>query len=541
MRASLPRPAHLNWLSDRLIPARPPFSLLLPAMPVALAVTLPHAYLLIRAFRARPEAWTQLLRPQMLEVAARSLILVGTVTVAAVLLALPLAWLTARTDLPGRRLWSVLVVLPLVIPSYVGAYAFVAALGPRGMLQRLLAASFGSGHLPDLSGFPGAFLVLTLFTYPYVVLNVRAALRDMDPALEDAARSLGDTPLQAFLHVTLSHLRPAIAAGGLLVALYVLSDFGAVSMLRYTTFTRAIYVQYVASFDRSVAALLSLVLVIVTLAILLVEARVQRRLTLISRPRPARRLRPVRLGVWRWPALAFCALVVLLSLGVPLLVSGYWLIVSVGVGDTGSSLLAPVWHSVLASGSAALVALLFALPVALLATRYPRGIGRLIERASYAGYALPGIVVALSLVFFGANFAPLLYQTLAMLVFAYLVRFLPQATGTLRATLLQISPRLEEAARGLGRSTPEVILTITLPLMRSGLFAGGALVFLTSMKELPATLLLAPIEYDTLATRVWSATTEGFYGRAAGPALLLVAVSALSVGLMLGKGWGGDD
>lgn len=518
-------------LAGRNRPLNAPPLLRLGGFLIGGAIALPMAYLLFRAAGVGPQAWRLLVQPSTLAIAGRSVALAISVTLLSFVVAIPLAWLTVRTDLPGRRMWSVLTVLPLVIPSYVGAFTLAAALGPYGLVQQVL----GVERLPDIYGYPGALLTLTLFAYPYALLSVRAGLRGLDPAQEEAARSLGDSGWQAFLRVTLSHLRPSIASGGLLVALYALSDFGAVSILRYTTFTHAIYVQYRASFDRSLAALLALVLVGLAVIILSVEARAQGRALQYRRGSTARIPHPARLGLWRWPALAFCSLIVLLALGVPLAVIGYWLWRGLQSGEAITFVWDAAWHSVYASGMAAVVATLVALPVALLVVRYPDKVTRLIARSSYAGYALPGIVVALSLVFFGANYARPLYQTVYLLVFAYVVRFLPQAITAERTSLLQVSPRIEEAARGLGRSPNGVLVSVTLPMIRPGLLASLALVFLTSMKELPATLLLGPTGYDTLATRVWSATAEGFYARAAWPTLLLVLVSALSVGLILAQ------
>jgi iron(III) transport system permease protein len=167
------------------------------------------------------------------------------------------------------------------------------------------------------------------------------------------------------------------------------------------------------------------------------------------------------------------------------------------------------------------------MPVAILAVRHQSPLSSLIEKITYSGFALPGIAIALALVFFAANYAEPLYQTLALLVFAYVVRFLPQAYGAIRASLLQVNPNTETAARGLGRGKPYVFWRVTLPQVLPGISGGAVLVFLTVMKELPATLILSPIGFDTLATRIWSATSEGFYTRAALPALILVALSSL--------------
>ncbi|HSL01454.1 MAG TPA: iron ABC transporter permease [Rubrobacteraceae bacterium] len=509
---------------------RPPVLLTLPAALVVAALMLPIAYLVVRSFESGWETVAEvLLDGETLAVLGRSALLAATVTGASVVLAVPLAWLTTRTDLPARRTWAVLAALPLVIPSYVGGFVLVSALGPRGMLQGVLEP-LGVQRLPEIYGFPGATLALTIFSYPYVFLTVRAALRGTDPALEEASRSLGSGAWATFFRVTLPQMRPAIVAGGLLVALYTLSDFGAVSLLQYDSFAREIYLQYRSAFDRTPAAILALMLVLLTATILLVEGRTRGRAGYYGRAREAR---PVVLGRWRWPALLLCGGVVAVSLAAPVGVLLFWLLRGLLAGEP----LRTLWHaaasSLYASGLAAVFAALAALPIAVLAVRFPGKLSGLAERATYLGYALPGIVLALSLVFFGANYAPWAYQTLGLLVFAYVVHFLPQAVGATRSALLQVRPSVEEAARGLGRGPASVLATVTAPLASSGILAGAALVFLTTMKELPATLLLSPTGFETLATRVWSATSEAFYARAAAPALLLILLSAVPMYLLV--------
>ena len=516
----------------RLFPLPPPALIWLPAAAVAAAMALPLAYLVVRALGAQGDAWELLFRARTFQILLRSLALVGAVTALSALIAVPIAWLTVRTDLPLRRLWTVLTFLPLVIPSYVGGFIVVAALGPRGIVQGWLEP-LGVERLPEIYGFPGATLTLAFLSYPYILLTTRAALWRLDPALEEAARGLGHSAWSTFRRVTLPVLRPAIAAGALLVALYTLSDFGAVSLLRYETFTWAIFLQY-ESFNRHLASLLSLVLVVVAFGILALEtstrgaARYYRAGGGTPRPAPI-----VRLGGWRWPALALCSSVVLLTLAMPVAVLFYWLARGLSAGEA----LGPIWHSTASSLSvsalAALAALAASLPVAIMAVRFPGFVTGLLERLAYTGFALPGIVVALSLVFFGLRVAPPLYQSLPLLLFAYVVLFLPTAVGALRASLLQVNPRLEDAARSLGRSSWRTIGSITLPLVRPGILAGGALVFLVTMKELPATLILSPVGFNTLATATWSAASEAFFARAAASALLLVGASAMIMALVL--------
>lgn len=512
---------------------RPPTWLLAAGGVVALLGLLPLAYLAVAAASNADEALDLLVRERTLGVLGRTLLLAGTVTVATVAIGVPFAWLTARSDLPGRRWWAVLGVLPLVVPSYVGGYAVVAAFGPRGALQSLLEP-LGIERLPALYGFPGAALALTLFSYPYVVLSVRGALSRLDPAYEEVGRSLGRGPWQTFVDVTLPQLRPAITAGALLVALYSLSDFGAVSLLQFDSFTRAIYVQYRASFDPTLAAVLALMLVACTAALLLAESRLRGRARYHRSGGGARRPLPtVQLGAWTWPALAFCGLVVGLAVLVPVGTILFWLVRGLAGGESFNLVLGATVNSVVASTLASVLAVAASVPVAVVAVRHPGVLGRLIERATYAGFALPGIVIGLAFVFVAARWLPWVYQTLPLLLVAYLVRFAPEAVGITRASLLQVSPRIEEAARTLGRRPGAVLREVTLPIIRPGLLAGGALVFLTAMKELPTTVLLAPTGFDTLAVRIWSATSEGFFALAAGPALLMMVVAALSLAFVL--------
>ena len=508
--------------------AWPPPVVWVPAILVGVAMLLPLIYLVVRTVGAGNEALDLLFRQRTFWVTLRTIALAGVVTGASAVVALPLAWLTVRTNLPFRRVWSVVTVLPLVVPSYVGGFVIVAALGPRGFLQQLLEGPLGVQRLPDIYGFPGAALTLTLFTYPYMLLSLRAALWRLDPALEETSRSLGVGPWRTFLKVVLPQLRPALGAGALLVALYTLSDFGAVSWLGFESLTQQIYVQYKVSLSRHLAAVFSLLLGVLTVTVLIVEARARGRAR-YYRPTGgvARPATVVRLNRWRWPAITYCGGIVSLGLMLPLGVLGYWLVRGLAAGEPLRLLWGSAWNSLSVSALAAGVAVVAALPVAVLAVRYPGWIASVIERATYTGFALPGIVVALALVFFGANYATFAYQTLAMLVFAYLVLFLPQAVGAVRTSLLQVSPHLEEMGRSLGRTPLRTLLTITVPLVRPGLLAGAALVFLTTMKELPATLLLSPSGFHTLATKIWGAAEDGFVARSAAPSLLLILVALI--------------
>jgi iron(III) transport system permease protein len=469
-------------------------------------------------------------RPRTLDLFIASVGLAVTVGAGAVAIGVPLAWLTARTDLPGRRLWTVATAVPLAIPSYVMAFAFVAAVGPRGALSDLLGQA-GLPGLPSLYGFAGAAIVLTLATYPYVLLATRAALLRSDPQIEEAGRALGDGPLTTFRRVTLPIIAPAIAGGALLAVLYALADFGAVAILQFDSFARAIYVQYRASFDRSLAALLALMLVGVTFVVAWIEWRIRSRRAAVSHA-PRRPPRPVPLGRWRWPAVALCAAVTVMALLIPAATVAVWLTRGLAQGEPVRVLLDAGVNSLLAGSLAAAAAGVLALPIAFLLVRHPGRLAAWIGGLVYSAYAVPGIVLALATVFFVLNVAPVVYQTLLVLVLAYSIRFLPQAVGPTRTSLSQVGTGLVDAARTLGDNPRVAFRSITLPLLRPGIVAGMALVFLTTVKELPLTLLLGPSGFDTLATQIWGSATEGLYARAAGPAAMLLILSALTVGLL---------
>lgn len=505
----------------------PPPSLLLVAILVSAAVALPAIYLLVVVGGNPSGAFDALWRERTVRLLSKSALLAASVAAGAAALAIPLAWLTVRSDLPGRRIWTVLMALPLVVPSYVGAYVLVAALGPRGVVQDALSGPLGIERLPSIYGFGGAWLVLTLFTYPLVLIPARAALQRLDPAMLEAARGLGAGPWRTARTVVLPQMAPAVAAGSLIAGLYALSDFGAVSILRFDSFTRVIHQSYRASFDRTSAAVLALVLIVLMVALVAVEARVRRRggHHRIG-PGSARRAAPIPLGRWRLPALALCGTLVAITLVLPVGVLVTWAaqgssdVAWAAIGDaTGNSLLT--------AGLAAVLAVALAFPAARLGARYGRHrVVRAVETAHHGGYALPHIVVALALVFFGIRVVPWAYQTLGMAIFALVLLYIPLALGVLRATLLQVPPSLEDAARGLGRSRWSVVTSVVLPLSSAGVLAGLALVFLTAIKELPAMVLLAPTGFDTLATMLWQQTNLSVYERAAIPALVLLAISA---------------
>jgi len=501
---------------------------------IALVLLTPFAWLVLEARGVgRDRAVSMVFSADTAEIVVNSLLLTVGVTGCSILVGVPLAILTARTDLPFRRFWTVMAALPLVIPSYIGAFAFVSAFGPRGVLQDALAP-LGVEELPAIYGLFGTTLVLTLYTYPYVYLTTRASLLSFDGTVIEAARTLNQTRWEAFRRVTLPQIKPGVAAGSLLIALYTLSDFGTPQIMRYDVFTRMIYVWYDNNFLGR-AALLSLLLLAMTVVILALESRIgasDEGDHVSSGDRPPGR---IKLGRWRWPALCFCVSVAGLALAVPLGILAMWLRrPSPGYAEGGFAF-EPGYavNSVSLSLAAAILAVTVGLPLAYRSARSTSRLGSLPERASYIGYATPGVVVGLALIFFGLRFASVLYGTVVLLVFAYVVRFVPQAVGTMKSSILQVDPKHVEAARLMGDGPIRSFRQVVLPQIAPGVVAGAALVFLTTMKELPATLLLQPLGEETIVTYIWQMQEAAYYGRAAVPALVLVCVSAFSMLIIL--------
>ncbi len=504
---------HLGYRRGRAAgiraPAVPP-ALLGPALVAAALALVPVGYLLVRAVEAGPRQVLDIvLRERTAELLGRSLLLTGLVTLLATVLGVGAATLVTRTDLPGRRVVGVLAALPLAVPSYVAAFTWISA-------------------APALEGLGGAVLVLVTCTYPYVYLPVLAALRRGDPAGEEVARSLGRGPAYTFWSVTLPQVRPAVAAGALLVALYALSDFGGVSVMRYDVFTRVIYTSYRASFDRTPAAVLAILLVLLTTLLAVGEARLRGR---SERARvdagAARTPTPWPLGRWRLPAVVAAVGLLAAALGVPVASLVYWSASGLSSGVVVDHLLASAGATLWLSVLGGLACLLLAVPVGILAARHSGRLVTGVEQATWAGHALPGIVVALSLVFVGIRVAQPIYQRTPLLVIAYVVLLLPAAVASVRANVAMSSPEVEQVARSLGCTPADVTRRVTVPLAAPGLAAGFALVVLTCMKELPATLLLRPTGTDTLATSLWTHTGAGAYAAAAPYAALLVVLAVL--------------
>jgi iron(III) transport system permease protein len=482
---------------------RPPLALVLPGLLAALTSIAPLAYLFdIASDRGLDFVWDEIWQQRTIELVVRSLFLAASVSIASVLISVPAAWLVTRGDIPFRSGWRVLLALPLAIPSYLAAFAWIS-------------------WRPSMAGFTGAFVVLTLVTYPYVFLPVCAALSRLNPAIEEIAVIHGRGRSLQLILLAARQVRGSIATGALLVALYVLSDFGAVATMRYDAFTWVIYSSYRSGFNPSRAAILAIVLVLIALVLLFGEKilRGQNESHLSARsvdanPRHRVSIKPL--------AIAYLSTIIIFALAFPIWRVVTW-VYRYGSEDSMADIATALWHSVFFSGLAALATIQLALPIGILAGRYPSRSTTLLEQSTYVTHALPGIVIAISMVFLGVRLLEPIYLRTPLLVIAYVALFLPVAVGSIRSAAEQIPDSLDEVSRSLKLSQWAIVRRVTLPLLAPGLLSAGALVMLAGMKELPATMLLRPTGSETLATRLWTYTSVSDYA-GAGPYALAIIV-----------------
>jgi iron(III) transport system permease protein len=476
---------------------------------VTAAVLLPVVFLLWQAAHAGwGVIWPLIFRGLTWTLLLNTIQLALIVTVCSATIAVGAAWLIERTDLPLRRFWRTVVVLPLAIPDFVVGYTW-------------------SSLTPAIHGLFGACLVMTLGLYPLVYLPVAAALRRADSALYEVARSLGCGRFTALRRTILPQIRAALLGGCLLVLLGLLAEYGAFEILRFQTFTTEIFTEFSLGINPAAASALSLVLVLLSLLALGGEMAATRSVSL-RQGRPSGGVRRYRLGWGALPSLLSLLLLAGLGVGVPVSTLIYWLTQPADLtGVQAIPLLGAAGYTLAYSALAAVVATVAAFPVAFLAVRHPGRLSRLLERFGYLVQGLPGLVIALSLVFFAVRVLYPLYQSAALLVIAYAVMFFPMALISLRASLVQLPRRLSDTARSLGCSPLRALLRVTVPLAAPGIAASVALVFLSAVTELTATLVLVPTGVQTLATAFWAYQSQVSYATASRYAALIVVIAVI--------------
>ncbi|WP_194834287.1 iron ABC transporter permease [Nocardia sp. XZ_19_369] len=485
------------------------------ALLLVAATFVPLGYIVSEIFSTGlSQAADLVFRPRVAQLLRNTVGLVVCTVPICVVLGVGLAWVVERTDVPGKAWWGPIFAAPLAVPAFVNSYAWVSA-------------------FPTMHGLSAGVVIATMSYFPLAYLPAAATLRRLDPAVEESARALGSGPVAVFARIVLPQLRLAIFGGALLIALHLLAEYGAFVMVRFDTFTTAIFEQYQSSFAGPAGSMLAGVLVLCCLVLLASEAAVRGRSRYArigsGAPRAAAR---IRLGASTIPVLAALALVTAGALGVPLWTIGRWLRIGGAQVWDFTELGEALGQTIALAAVAALLTTLCAFPVAWIAVRSTSVFARMVEGANYITSSLPGIVIALAMVTVTIRWAPPLYQTATMVVAAYVLLFLPRALVSVRAGLAQVPIGLEEVSRSLGKSGPVTFARITLRLTAPAAAAAGALVFVAVATELTATLLLAPNGTRTLAMRFWSLSGELDYAAAA-PYALIMIVAAVPVTYLL--------
>jgi iron(III) transport system permease protein len=505
----------------------------------AALILLPLGYVTSQALSADAAVWNRLWSTRIPELLSNTIWLSASVACLTLVLGVSTAWLVTRVEFPGRQLWEGALVLPLAMPTYVLAYIYSYLLGFGGPVEHIWQMLAGpQARVFSPHSYLGATLVMTLDTFPFVYLLSRSALLNMNVSFEEVARASGISRIKTLWLVTLPLMRPSIVAGLALVILYVVSDFGAVSLLRYQTLTYAVFQQMTGRSDNTAASILSLLLVGLALLFLITERWFRHRSRFYQTTGRYRIPQRHRYG-WLGTSLVtgYLTLVVGTAFALPAYLLVAWSFTPEAQATIDSRFFGFLWNSGFLAACAATGGVLIGLPLAYMASRRPTWLNLGCLQAAYAGYVLPGPVAALAVLVLCLNLTPFLYGSVLVLIVAYIIHFLPAGLQSLEPALQQITPNLEEVARTLGLGVRETWQRVTLPLMRNGFMVAWVLMFLQTMKELPATLLLRPVGFDTLAIRVWMEASEEYYQLAAPSALLIVLLGLPTLLLLLSKDW----
>lgn len=549
-----------NPLSSTL-PETPRFFLLsrfpggkwgLSAWLVSLVVTVPLGVILSAWLTPEWKIWQHLWDTVLGELMINTLILMFGVATGVLLVGVGLAWLTAMCSFPGRRFFDWALILPLAIPAYVLAFSVLGFLDYGGPIQGWLTAHFGPrGYpFPEVRAPTTVVIVLTLTLYPYVYMLARGAFLSQGQRMLEASRTLGRGAWGAFFHAALPMARPAIAAGCALAVMEALADFGAVAIFNFDTFTTAIYKAWFGLFNLNAAAQLASLLLMFVGTALVVERNMRGRARYFSEGGGGRVARVSLRGMYAFLATLFAGTIFTIAFVLPMgqLLVWAW-------GTAGEDLNVRYWalvqHTVLLGVGAAVLTAAVALFLGIARKRKPDRSIQAAVRVATLGYAMPGSVLAvgvmlalvwvdkgLSVIFqgwFGATSGSWMSGSVVALLFAYMARFLAVAFGPIDSGLERMRPSLGEAAQSLGSSSLDVAKRIYLPMLRPSLLTALLLVLVEVMKEMPATLLLRPFGWDTLAVRIYEMTSEGAWERAALPAVTLVLFGMIPVIFLVRK------
>jgi len=515
---------------------------------LALVVAAPVMAVFINALEPRWEVWRHLFQTRLAALSLNTLALLAGVAVGAGTLGVTLGWLVAVHRFPGRAFFEWALVLPLAMPAYVYGFIMIAVFDFTGPVQGWMRATFGAGAgIPDVRSWWGIVLTMSLVFYPYVYLLTRAAFAERGVAMVEAARSLGQTQRSAFWRLALPLARPALASGLALALMEALADFGTVSMFSYDTFTTAVYRVWFGMMDRTAAGQIAVVLVLFA-AILVVLERAARRGAVYS-VSDARRTAPMETPRHtRWLATATCSAVLGVAFVLPTVMLVTWSVRAARAGAIAATYPALVRNTLVVALAAAALTLSAALVLGY-ATRQARSRKlRALTTVALLGYAVPGSVVAVGVLLVltqldgliravaGVSPGLLLTSSVGALLFAYMVRFVAAAYYPVQAGLSRIPLTMDESARSLGASPGRIVREVHVPLLRGSLVAAAILVVVEVLKELPATMLIRPFGFETLAVEVWQRTNDAMWMEAAPPSLAIVVMGALLVGWLTRAG-----
>lgn len=504
---------------------------------MAIVVAIPIIFTLKSAITADSELWARLYETRLKVILPNTIKLLISVGILTLLIGVTTAWIVTRYDFRGKKTWEWMLILPLAVPGYVLAYAYASIMAPGGMAQSLWSNIFGEAlKMPSLYSFWGVSLVLSLVNYPYVYLLTRASFLNQNVKYHEAARVMGVPRYKRLWSINIRMAYPGIIAGLALALMEVMADFGTVALLRYPTFTEAIYRQMTARFDPSGAAALAFVLVAITFLLLNLE-RYFRGKRSFEQTKGSFRSQLLKKLNFQGTIAATAIILLILSLAffIPASMLIDMAVTAIAKGGIDSRFIKFTLNTIFVSALGATAASILAVPAAYLHARQPNALSRAVYYVSSLGYSLPGPVIAVGILLTIAVLFNWLYGSILLLLMAYVVRFMPISLQSQDSSISMVSKSMEDASRTLGANTWKTFRNILLPLIKRGVLAGWVVVFVDCMKELPATMMLRPLAFDTLAVRVWVEASESLWEMAALPAILIVLAGLLPLMIIIKK------
>lgn len=516
---------------------------------VAVLVLIPVGTILLSFLAPAGDVWQHLVETILPSLLINTFWLTLGVAASSALLGVSLAWFTAVCEFPGRKFFSWGLLLPLAIPAYVMAFVTLGLFDFTGPVQTLLRSWVGPEQFwfPNVRGRLGVIIVMTLAFYPYVYLLARNAFLTQGKRSLEAAQSLGFNRMQGFLKVALPMARPWIASGVMLVLMETLADFGTVAVFNYDTFTTAIYKAWFSMFSLSAASQLASLLIVIIFALIVMEQQFRSRMR-YAETKHSSRIPRILLTGWRaWGVAGFALAILFFAFLLPITQLIIWA-TDTFVEEFNQLYLGFLWHSLMLSGLAALLTCSVAVLVVYSARRHPDTVTRVAVRIATIGYALPGVILAvgifiplawldnwlseMAMQLFHIETGLLIQGTLAIMLIAYMTRFLAVGHNPIDSAMQRITFSIDEASMGLGLNGWSMLKRVHLPILKGGIFTAVTLVFVDVMKEMPITLMTRPFGWDTLAVRIFEMTSEGEWEQAALPAVALVLAGLIPIVLL---------